>query len=146
MSASEEPPYIKWLRENYPTEFFLFNEITKQVNKVYARSQIETNSDSIPIDLFQMRKPDGYTQLGARDSAFAFYGVFAKTLIDIISKNLKADIEPKFLENLQEQARKAIKEYTQENFPIPPSFKRCSKCDYDNDSKHQYCGKCGNKL
>ena len=68
-----EPDVMKWFREDFPTENFLTSRITTQVNEVFRRVQMTTAS--IPIDMYQMRKEDGFSQLGMRDSAIMFYGV-----------------------------------------------------------------------
>ncbi len=141
---SGEPQYVKWFRTNYPTEMFLFNEITNHMNMVYAKSKVEV--ESIPIDLYQAKKDAESSQLLARDSAIVFYGVMAKTIIDQVSKSLQAELGPKLLNKLEQNARKAIKEYTEKNFPPPPHLKRCQKCNYDNEFRNQYCGQCGAKL
>ena len=102
---------------------------------------------SIPIDMYQMRKEDGFSQLGMRDSAIMFYGVLAKTILDIISQNLATQLSPDFQQKLEETARVAVKEYISKNYPIRvEDFKRCSKCKLDNEYKNKFCGECGTKL
>ncbi|MGA9942174.1 MAG: hypothetical protein WBP88_09270 [Nitrososphaeraceae archaeon] len=89
-----EPDVMKWFRKSFPTENFLTSRITTQVNEVFRRVQMTTAS--IPIDMYQMRKEDGFSQLGMRDSAIMFYGVLAKTILDIISQNLATQLSPDF--------------------------------------------------
>ena len=111
-----EPDVMKWFRESFPTENFLTSRITTQVNEVFRRVQMTTAS--IPIDMYQMRKEDGFSQLGMRDSAIMFYGVLAKTILDIISQNLATQLSPDFQQKLEETARVAVKEYISKNYPI----------------------------
>ena len=142
----EEPGITKWFRENYPVEDFLIKEINRQVQAIFSHVQME--QDILPIDLFQVKSPDGFSTLQMRDNAPIFYGALAKVIIDTVFKNIQAQLPQQNLnQQLEDQARKVMKEYIEKHSPvILQNFKRCPKCHLDNDYKHKFCTECGTAL
>jgi hypothetical protein len=146
MSNSEEPGIAKWFRENYPVEDFLVKEINRRVQAIYSNVQME--QDILPIDLFQVKSPDGFSVLQMRDNAPIFYGALAKAIIDTVFKMIEAKTPQQNLnQELEDQARKVMKEYIEKHSPIIlQNFKRCPKCQLDNDYGNKFCKECGTKL
>jgi hypothetical protein len=145
MSDSAEPDSMKWFKENFPVEEFLSREISKHVDTIF--SKVTPTQQTLPIDLFQMKTPDGFSRLGMRDTAVMFYGALAKVIIETVFKNIQSQIPQNLNQQLEEQARKVMKDYLQEHHPLVlQNYKRCPSCKYENDYKNKFCEECGTKL
>jgi hypothetical protein len=141
----EEIESIKWFKENYPSEYYLVNQIVTHVNQVLAG--LGSPGQAIPIDMQAMPTPEGRLFLGMRDVMVIFLGAMSKSLIDVISKNIQAELGPKLLEQLEEKAHNAVKEYAKTVLPgVIEDFKRCKFCLVDNEGNSNYCKHCGSKL
>jgi hypothetical protein len=139
-------PILRWFEQNFSVENFLSKEISRHVAEIF--SQMRINPESIPIDAYAMKAPDGFTSLGMRDISVIFYGALAKAIIDTVFKMIEAKTPQQNLnQELEDQARKAMKEYLEKHSPIIlQDFKRCPKCRLDNDYHNKFCRECGTKL
>jgi hypothetical protein len=144
-TAPEEIESIKWFKENYPSEYYLVNQIVTHVNQVLAG--LGSPGQAIPIDMQALPTPEGRLFLGMRDVMVVFLGAMSKALIDVISKNIQAELGPKLLEQLEEKAHKAVKEFAATRLPgVMEDYKRCKLCSVENDGNSNYCKHCGSKL
>jgi len=141
-----EPEIIKWFKQNFPVENFLSKEINRHVLEIF--SQMRMNQESIPVDVYAMRAPDGFGRSGMRDVSVMFYGALAKAIIDTVFKMIEEKTPQQNLnQELEDQARKVMKEYLEKHSPIIlQNFKRCPKCHLDNDYGNKFCKECGTAL
>jgi hypothetical protein len=139
---------IKWFSEKYPLENYLSDEIGRQVNEIFKHIHPKNKQYQIPLDMYVMKNEEGIISLAARDVSKIFYGSLARTIIDIITKNLESNMSQKLNQMIDEKAKDAVKGYMNRATPmiILQDFKRCPFCGLDNDYSHKHCTECGGNL
>ena len=145
MSDSREPDSMRWFKKNFPFEELLSREISKHVDMIFSR--VSMVHETIPVDIYQMKTPEGFSRLGMRDSAVMFYGALAKVIIETVFKTIQTQMPQDLNKQFEEQARQVMKDYLERHtLLILQNFKRCPKCNLDNDYKNKFCTECATKL
>jgi hypothetical protein len=135
------------LRDTYSLENALIEQIITNFNEMYKNvfpNVGEYNIENIEFKVLRSGETGEYELSGSHE-ALIFLGSICKTLTNVLETILQST---EFRQQIQNTANTSIRRYI-EKFIIPlreESFKRCSKCNYENRSNAVYCNSCGRKM
>jgi hypothetical protein len=145
-SDDGEPQLAKWFRENYPVENAYVNTLMQNTNPIFQ--QISANiaeGQQIPIYM-AAQKINGKLNFVITDIGIVFLGSIIKTIVDTILNSLPES--EKLNAAIEKKAKEVTEKYFSHIIPSIPlqNFRRCPKCNLDNDYKNKFCTECGTKL
>jgi hypothetical protein len=132
--------------EKYPFEYVLVWKVAEKFNEIYDYTYSISNFKGYGKRevRFNVENQSGSHKFKMNEEGMFFVGALSVTIVQTICNFLgSTDYE----QRIGNKAREAVKEYVNRVNPyLLQNYKRCPKCDLDNEYKNKHCYECGTKL
>lgn len=137
------------LGKQYPLDYAMVQEIAKRFMRI--RRDVSTSlalQEGERRDIiFRVSKLAGKQEadLTINEDGVLLLAAITDTIVNYIGKLLFSE---SFTKILEQKSTEAAKRYVEQVIPTiqEQSFKRCKKCNLDNDGNAKFCKNCANKL
>ena len=133
--------------DKYPLSYALVWQVGEKFNEIYDHAYSISNFKGYgnrQVTFNVEHKQDGSHKFTMSEEGMYFVGALSTVIMENIAKFLgSADYEKR----IAGKAREAAKEYVNRINPyLLQNYKRCPKCNLDNENKNKFCTECGEKL